>query len=141
MELAADRDLIARQYANGFAQIFDEGVPALCLGLEVAGDLERAVIYCHLQLMAAHPDSLIQRKRGRAEAEEAAARARVVLEAGWPATGHEALRDLDAWLRAVGHQRNPGTTADLVTACLFVALRQRIITLPVTFAAPPDAWK
>lgn len=27
MRLAADRDLIARQYANGFAEIFDIGVP------------------------------------------------------------------------------------------------------------------
>ena len=28
MKLAADRDLIARQYANGFADVFDFGVPA-----------------------------------------------------------------------------------------------------------------
>ena len=45
--------------------------------------------------------------------------------AGWTA-----LRDLDAWLRAEGHARNPGSTADLVTACLFVALREGVLTLP-----------
>ena len=28
MALAADRDLVARQYADGFATVFDEGVPA-----------------------------------------------------------------------------------------------------------------
>ena len=28
MKLAADRDMIARQYANGFADVFDFGVPA-----------------------------------------------------------------------------------------------------------------
>src|SRR2546430_9078392 len=33
-------------------------------------ELERAIIFCHLHMMAAHPDSLILRKRGRAEADE-----------------------------------------------------------------------
>ena len=58
-----------------------------------------------------------------------------MLEAGWPsrAGGAAALAELDAWLRAEGHARNPGTTADLVTACLFVALREGIIHLPQTF--------
>jgi triphosphoribosyl-dephospho-CoA synthase len=135
MGLAADRDLIARQYDNWFDQVVNEGVPALRRGLEVAGDLERAIIYCHLHLMAAHPDSLIQRKCGRAEAEEAARRAQAVLAAGWPREGWNELIALDAWLRADGHRRNPGTTADLVTACLFVALRQGIINPRTTFAA------
>ncbi len=31
----------------------------------------------------------------------------------------EALADLDFWLRADGHQRIPGTTADLIAAGLF----------------------
>jgi triphosphoribosyl-dephospho-CoA synthase len=38
--------------------------------------------------------------------------------------------ELDAWLRAEGRGRNPGTTADLVTASLFVALREGILPLP-----------
>src|SRR5262249_34362575 len=33
MALAAERDLVARQYANGFHEVFHEGVPALCQGL------------------------------------------------------------------------------------------------------------
>ena len=37
MALAADRDLIARQYANGFADVFDLGVPALLDGLQRFG--------------------------------------------------------------------------------------------------------
>src|SRR5207237_4450453 len=32
MKLAADRDLIARQYANSYADVFDLGVPALLEG-------------------------------------------------------------------------------------------------------------
>jgi triphosphoribosyl-dephospho-CoA synthase len=55
-----------------------------------------------------------------------------VLATGGPQTaaGRQALARLDAWLRAEGHARNPGTSADLVTACLFVALRQGLLTLP-----------
>jgi triphosphoribosyl-dephospho-CoA synthase len=131
MALAADRDLIARQYADGFRAVLDDGVPALRRGLEQTGCLEGAIIACHLDLMARYPDSLIARKRGQAEAEEAARRARATLDAGGaldPAGG--ALAEFDAWLRAEGRGRNPGTTADLVTACLFVVLRETIITLP-----------
>ncbi len=125
MALAAGRDLVARQYADGFAEVFDDGVPALLAEVGRTGSLEGGIIGAHLHWMAKHPDTLIARKRGAAEAEEAACRARQVLEQGWPhqAAGRRALDELDAWLRAEGHGRNPGTTADLLTACLFAALR------------------
>jgi triphosphoribosyl-dephospho-CoA synthase len=38
-----------------------------------------------------------------------------------------ALAELDFWLRTDGHRRNPGTTADLIAAGLFVGLRERIL--------------
>jgi triphosphoribosyl-dephospho-CoA synthase len=135
MAMAADRDLVARQYANGFREVFDDSLPALVRGLELTGSLEGAIIHCHLSLMATHPDSLIARKRGQAEAEESARRARAVLDAGWPRDSAAAmsLPQLDEWLRADGHSRNPGTTADLVTATLFVALRQQILSLPLSY--------
>lgn len=137
MALAADRDLIARQYANGFREVFEDAVPALVRGLEATGCLEGAIIFCHLSLLAKYPDSLIARKRGRAEAEEAGRRARAVLDAGWPGEASAAvvLRDFDEWLRTAGRGRNPGTTADLVTAALFVTLREGILSLP-----PSHPW-
>jgi len=125
MALAADRDLVARQYANGFTEVFNDGVPALLAGLERSGSVEGAIVSAHLYLMAHHPDTLIARKRGPAEAEEAARRARTVIDTGWAE-----LNRFDAWLRAEGHARNPGATADLLTACLFVLLRENTITLP-----------
>src|SRR5262249_33769937 len=132
MALAAGRDLIARQYANGFREVFDDGIGALRRGWERTQSVEGGIIWCHLHLMATFPDSLIARKRGRAEAEESAHHAKQVLAHDWPgsAAGRLAFRDLDAWLRAEGHGRNPGTTADLVTASLFVALRTGIMKLP-----------
>jgi triphosphoribosyl-dephospho-CoA synthase len=133
MALAVDRDLIARQYVDGFQAVLDDGVPALQSGLEKMEDLEQVIIGCHLQLLARYPDSLITRKRGQEEAEEASRRAEDVLERQWPyGEGADvALRDLDAWLRAEGKGRNPGTTADLVAASLFVVLREGMIQLPL----------
>jgi triphosphoribosyl-dephospho-CoA synthase len=132
MRLAADHDMIARQYANGFREVLDDGVSVLEDYVNQTREWESAIIGCFLELMARHPDSLIARKRGTAEAAEAGERARRVLNAGWPFTeaGVAALTDFDTWLRAYGNSRNPGTTADLVTACLFAGLREGSITLP-----------
>lgn len=134
MALAADRDLVARQYANDFAEVFDAAAPALVAGLDRTGCLEGAIIWAHLHLMRDHPDTLIARKAGAAMAEESSRRAAEVLAAGWPA--RTALVGFDGWLRADGRRRNPGTTADLVTAALFVLLRQRTMPLP-----PPWPWE
>ncbi len=128
MAWAADRDLVARQYASRFREVFEVGVPVLLEGVRTAGSLEAAIVRCHLHLMAEFPDSLIQRKRGRAIAEEAAQRARRVLE------NKATAMELDIWLRADGNARNPGTTADLVTACLFASLRTGEL------APPFPAW-
>lgn len=131
MALAADRDLIARQYASGFREVL-QGVFFLIQGLEYGG-LEEAIVFAHLQFMAHYPDSLIQRKVGLAVAKEASRRAQEVLDAGWPETDRAQLLcgALDVWLRQDGQRRNPGTTADLVTAALFVALRNEAIPLPL----------
>lgn len=133
MGLAADRDLIARQYANGYREVFDEGATTLLAELERTGSLEGAIVGAQLLLLAKHPDTLIARKRGAMEAAEASARARCVLAAGW----HE-LAGFDAWLRAVGHRRNPGATADVLTASLFALLRDGAIPLPAPFPWAAD---
>jgi triphosphoribosyl-dephospho-CoA synthase len=39
MALAAGRDLVARQYANDFAEVFEDGTPALREGLERTGSV------------------------------------------------------------------------------------------------------
>lgn len=125
MQLAADRDLVARQYTNGFADAFRI---AEKINAAVARDwpLMTAIVHVHLQQLAAEPDSLILRKCGVAIAKEASARAARIVDSFEPADDayEDALADFDFWLRSDGHRRNPGTTADLIAAALFALLRE-----------------
>lgn len=131
MRAAADRDTVARQYADGFAEVLGFAAPSLQEGLARGWRLPEAIVHAHVRLMARFPDSLIARKCGPGVAARSAALAQGVLGAGEP--GDEsyaaALADLDFWLRSDGHRRNPGTTADLVAAGLFVGLRDGWIGL------------
>ena len=142
MKLAADRDMVARQYANGFADVFDFGVPALLAGYERFGCVEAAVIDCQLQWLAEYPDSLIARKLGPAAAEVVRQRVRDVLRVGGLASaeGRAAGVELDRHLRSDGNKLNPGTTADLVTACLFVALRENKLQPSAPFRWNVPDW-
>jgi len=83
-----------------------------------------ATVACFLALLAAAPDTHIARKLGRAEAERVTGRAREVVAAGGTETaeGRAALAVLDAALRDPRNTRNPGTTADLTCAALFVVI-------------------
>ena len=82
MALAAGRDDVGRQYANGYAEVFDVGLDRLTAALRAGHPLETAIVDAHLSLLAARPDTLIARKRGRAVAAEATRRAGDVLTAG-----------------------------------------------------------
>ncbi len=129
MRLAAERDLVARQYANGFREVLTMIVPKLQKGVARGWSLSDTIVRTHLETMCEFPDSLIARKCGPAVAQQAADRAATVLAVGEPGDDEylDALADLDFWLRSDGHRRNPGTTADLIAAGLFAALREGII--------------
>ena len=129
MRAAADHDFVARQYTEQFAPLFDQIVPNLCTAIAQRLSLSDAIVYVHLQTMHAFPDSLIARKCGIEVARETSRRAGDVLAAGPPASAayQQAVVDLDHYLRDSQHRRNPGTTADLIAAGLFILLRDGII--------------
>jgi triphosphoribosyl-dephospho-CoA synthase len=133
MTLAADRDLVARQYANGFQDVLGEALPALAASLGSGQPLETAIITSYLNMLARHPDSLIARKAGLRVAIEVSRRAAEVLDSGWPdrAEAGRLCDEFDAWLREPGRRLNPGTTADLITAALYAALRDGTIEIPL----------
>ena len=142
MKRAADRDLVARQYANGFADVFDFGVPAFLDALGRFGRVEAAVIDCQFRWLAEFPDSLIARKNGPAVAADVRKRAGDILKLGGIATpeGRAAAVVFDKRLRGHGNKLNPGTTADLVTACLFVALRENKVAPSAPFRWDVPDW-
>lgn len=133
MRLAEDRDSVARQYVYGYSDIYDTILGRIRRALRDDRSLELAIVWAHMEMMAAVPDTLVARKRGKAVAEESAKRAREILDAGWPDAPGSRKRfvDFDTWLRADGHARNPGTTADLVCAGLFEALSDGTMSWPV----------
>jgi triphosphoribosyl-dephospho-CoA synthase len=88
--------------------------------------LEQKITQAHLNLLTKFPDTHIARRCGLAEAEEVSRRAAAVLAGA-------NMKEFDAWLRADGHRRNPGSAADLVMASLFVALRDGKIDFPILF--------
>jgi len=124
MAAAAQRDTIASEYVTDHAVTFELGLPALADALDDGLRPRDAIVELALRLLAAVPDTLIARKRGDDAAQGVAAGAGQVLAAGGvrsPA-GRTALARFDASLRQEANALNPGTTADLVTAVLFVAL-------------------
>jgi triphosphoribosyl-dephospho-CoA synthase len=129
MAAAADRDSVAAEYATGYAVTFELGLPALAGALDDGLGPRPATVELYLALLAAVPDTLVARKRGRRAAERVSAGAARVLAAGGVRgdAGQAALQAFDASLRRDGNALNPGTTADLVTAVLFVALLEGLL--------------
>jgi triphosphoribosyl-dephospho-CoA synthase len=124
MALAAERDAVAREYVTDFAATFEVGAPALRAARADGLAWGDATVEAFLALLGAGPDTHIARKLGPEASAAISRRAREVTEAGGvrhPA-GREALARLDAELRDPTNSRNPGTTADLTCAALFVVI-------------------
>lgn len=132
MRHAQSYDLVARQYARGMEDIFDHVLPALVDERWQSLPWPWRIVHAHVVTMSRFPDSLIARKCGQRIADQSAAMAAKVLESGDPGT--EAyqwhLSQFDFWLRSDGHRRNPGTTADMITAALFAGLRMGVVCPP-----------
>ena len=138
MALAAGRDAVARQYTNGFDDVLHIVAPRLVGVYREGTALDAALVRAHLEQMAREPDSLIRRKCGDQEAKESQRGAATVLNAGWPdrEEGRRRFTEFDAWLRARSNARNPGTSADLVAAGLFAALRSGEMEPPFRWSGP-----
>ncbi|OLC02854.1 MAG: hypothetical protein AUH78_06500 [Gemmatimonadetes bacterium 13_1_40CM_4_69_8] len=124
MALAAERDAVAREYATDFQTTFDAGAPALRRAFAAGLPWSDAVVEAYLTLLAAWPDTHIARKLGPEEAVRVQRRARGVIDAGGvrTPTGQAAIAALDRELRDERNARNPGATADLTGAAIYVVL-------------------
>ena len=118
---AAPRDMIAQQYSNGFAEVLD----GLARYQQMLIQWQRpawAATALHLHFMARFLDSHIARKYGETVArlvqEEAAAHEAELLKTYNPKNYQAPLLRFDAELKKRG--LNPGTSADLTVATLFI---------------------
>lgn len=128
MKQAADRDAVARQFATGFEDVFRRMRPKFDSYLFRGCELDDAICRLQVDWLASEDDGLIVRKCGVELAKQVRTRAAAVRDEAdsWP----EAIARLDSYLaldeflRADGHRRNPGTTADLIAATLLTKLLQ-----------------
>ncbi len=131
MALAADRDSIARQYRDGYADLFDTGVPTLGPGFslratpaadEPCADDIAAVQRLYLTLLSRFADSHIVRIHGEAVAHNVMTAAQAWLARAEPVARADSETAFAAWDASLKADRvNPGTTADLTVATLLIA--------------------
>lgn len=130
MRLAAERDRVAQQYVSGFEDVLTMARVELRNARVITTCQRDQIALVALRQLACAGDTLIERKCGREMSELVSDKAATVVAAGWPVTRESRAlwAGLDAFLRVDGNRRNPGTTADLIAACVFVALREGYLT-------------
>ena len=131
MALAADRDSIARQYRDGYADLFDLGVPALgpvfsLMAMSAAdrpgADDIAAVQRLYLTLLSRFADSHTVRIHGGAVAHIVMTAAQAWLARADPDAETDTDPAFAAWDASLKADRvNPGTTADLTVGTLLIA--------------------
>lgn len=128
--LAASYDAIAQEYTTDFSFIFDTLYPQLQRSLNRHPIIEDSILSTFLWMLSQRLDTFIQRKVGVQAAEEVQKRAKKLYESiikkpesQWS----EQLESFDDYLRSKGTHLNPGTTADLLSAAIFLALLCRDI--------------
>ena len=124
MAFAKDRDAIASEYVTDYEITFGMGLPALKEALSKGIGFSDAVVQTFLTILSRIPDTLIVRKNGVEISRRVSNRAEEALLRGgiYTSEGRKKIQELDRSLRDDSHKLNPGTTADLTAAAIFLAL-------------------
>jgi triphosphoribosyl-dephospho-CoA synthase len=124
MRLAAGRDGVAGEYATAFETTFERGAPALARARGDGLPWSDAIVETYLTLLAGSVDTHIVRRTGIAAAERVMGLAREAIGAGGvrSTAGRQAVDAMDRIMRDDRNSLNPGTTADLTGAAIFVTL-------------------
>jgi triphosphoribosyl-dephospho-CoA synthase len=124
MRLAASRDGVAREYATGFSATFEVALPAFEQARRDGLDWNDAIVETYLTLLATYPDTHVIRRAGAALAHEVSSWAREAQRDGGTRTalGRATIGRMADALGGNRNRANPGTTADITAAALFVAL-------------------
>lgn len=128
MEAAQGRDLVARQYANGYREVLRVGMPRLRDYERRWNSAEWACVACYLGYLAQFRDTHVWRKHGAAAAERTRAKAAAAwarfADCGDPERMGDFLLAFDRELKRDGI--NPGACADLTFASLLARCLEEI---------------
>lgn len=121
-EICSKKDLICQEWVTGFSIVFQQGYPFLNEKLSKGARINNATVDTFLKILSENPDSLIIRKSGEKNAEQVSQKAKRILESGGSQSeeGVNKLWILDKELKKKKGRLNPGTTADLTAASLFI---------------------
>jgi triphosphoribosyl-dephospho-CoA synthase len=130
MALAAERDSIALQYANGFADVLAAArghtapeAPSPAPGQAAPDNIKDWVVRIYLHWLATRPDSHIVRKHGAAVAHTVMHTAQAWHQRAQAGAALHQNADFLQWDHALKQQAiNPGTSADLTVATLWCGL-------------------
>ena len=130
MALAAERDRIAWQYGHAHADLFELGLPAFALQMQLTpAEPTRAMQRTFVEFLAAWADSHIVRKHGAATAHSVMAEALPWRQRARSGASLDADPAFAAWDESLKARRiNPGTSADLsVATAVLAALQHGIV--------------
>lgn len=124
MAIAKNRDSIARQYATNYKDIFTTGVLGYNRGFACYGDCTWAAVVVFIGFLSEFPDSHIQRKHGNKYSswilEQITTIADALADGCTTLQLVELLQHTDKLFK--GRNINPGSTADLTVATVFIIL-------------------
>jgi len=138
MKTASSWDTIASEWANGMKVSFEVGYPTLVEVYARTADINIATVHTYLTILSTVPDTFIARKVGLKEVKDISKAVEVgrektswitevagnILKVGGLTTpeGREAIEKFDDRLHQAKGLLNPGTSADLTTSSLMIAL-------------------
>ncbi len=123
-DLSKERDTISMEWVSKFKITFELGVPYFIKTFDETKCINTSTVNTFLKIASEVPDSLIIRTHGLEMALDYSKKASDILSKGG-LKSHECLNELIKWennLLKTGIKINPGTTADLTAAVLFIAL-------------------
>jgi len=129
MKIAENKDSIARQYTTNFKDIFDFSILRYNSSFRRWGNFYWSAVASYSALLSKYPDSHIERKYGclytQMIQEQMLLVNEVLLSTDNPQQYENMLYEIDKKFKQLGI--NPGTTADMTVATIFVFLAQNML--------------
>lgn len=123
-KISAPWDSVSKEWVTNFHITFGIGYPFFLQQLNETKNVNAATVHTYLKILSEIPDTLITRKAGEDKSKWVSGQAGQILEVGGLNTseGRRRIQEFDQKLHDADHKLNPGTTADITSAVLAVAI-------------------